>query len=347
MRHTLTRQCIYCLQSKRLCLFNTEHVLPQSFGKFKNNLTIDCTCEECNSYFANGFELSLGRDSLEGFERFRRGLKRVTEYKHLGKTARNFVRVETPGVTYGAIAFPRPNRAGSFAVGLASQIGFGRREEDQPLWFEIDNLPTWSELRKLLGIPPGKIDTVFVRGLETAPESGREALKAKGFPLESFVETRPVNEGVSPGHVQVQHSFPIGSPQFRAMSKISLNYVAAIFGSQIALMPQLNEIRRFVRYAETVPPKTIAFSRSSQVVKFADSSSQGHYILVQTIGNRLLANVSLFCEFDYQIWLSSVPFLVEVNLNAGDFFDLRAQNVQALTLNPLRNSFYFGRQKRE
>ncbi len=342
-----TRQCIYCLERKPTGCFNTDHVLQKAFGKFKGNLTIECVCKDCNGYFGDNFELALGRDTVEGFERFRRGLKPVSEYKHLGKKARSVARINTPGPTYGAIAFPHPNPAGSFDVGLASQIGFSLSEEGHARWFEIDRLPTWDELRNLLGVPPGENARLYVRGLETALEAGKEALAAKGFPLESFVEIIPPNALLSTGQVQVEHSFPIGRPQFRAIGKIALNYVARVFGPHIALMPEFDVIRRFVRYAEPVPPNTIGFSRSDQIVKFAEDSRDGHYILVKTIRNRLLANVSIFCELDYQIWLTSVPFLIDVgSRDSAHLFDLRAKKVYQLTRDPL-GKYLLGRPKRK
>jgi len=65
-------KCIYCLEDKPSDSFKkTEHVLPQSFGKFKNNLTLNkIVCDTCNQYFGDNLELPLGRETLEGMARF-------------------------------------------------------------------------------------------------------------------------------------------------------------------------------------------------------------------------------------------------------------------------------------
>lgn len=65
--------CIYCKISQRTEMFNQrEHVLPQSFGKFENNLILNRkkedfkqVCNDCNSEFSK-LETCLGKDSFEG-----------------------------------------------------------------------------------------------------------------------------------------------------------------------------------------------------------------------------------------------------------------------------------------
>lgn len=48
-------KCVYCLQDKSPTAFTkAEHVIPQSFDVFKNNLTlIDLVCDDCNQLFGN------------------------------------------------------------------------------------------------------------------------------------------------------------------------------------------------------------------------------------------------------------------------------------------------------
>jgi hypothetical protein len=44
LEHMEERTCIYCLQAKgNKGFMNTEHVLPQAFGLFKSNLTLNGT----------------------------------------------------------------------------------------------------------------------------------------------------------------------------------------------------------------------------------------------------------------------------------------------------------------
>jgi hypothetical protein len=63
------RVCIYCLQKKPDGEFNAEHVVPQSFGRFEDNLVLDCVCKECNDYFGGTLDLKLGRRAALGAAR--------------------------------------------------------------------------------------------------------------------------------------------------------------------------------------------------------------------------------------------------------------------------------------
>jgi hypothetical protein len=47
--------CIYCVTDKPASAFTkVEHVLPQAFGRFRDNLTLkDTVCDDCNEFFGN------------------------------------------------------------------------------------------------------------------------------------------------------------------------------------------------------------------------------------------------------------------------------------------------------
>jgi hypothetical protein len=52
-------KCIYCKVEKDAKYFTkVEHVIPQSFGHFENNLTLrNVVCDDCNQYFGDNLEL--------------------------------------------------------------------------------------------------------------------------------------------------------------------------------------------------------------------------------------------------------------------------------------------------
>jgi len=49
--------CIYC--ASRTPPTKREHVMSQALGKFEQNWTLDCVCDDCNKYFADNLELAL------------------------------------------------------------------------------------------------------------------------------------------------------------------------------------------------------------------------------------------------------------------------------------------------
>lgn len=59
--------CIYCGKREDATTFgNREHVIPRLMGSFKNNLTIGCVCNHCNSSVFNPLETRFKEDTEEG-----------------------------------------------------------------------------------------------------------------------------------------------------------------------------------------------------------------------------------------------------------------------------------------
>ena len=103
-------RCIYCLEKKPRGAFNREHVIPESFGKFQDNLVLECVCAACNALFAREHDLKLARDSVEGLDRFRWGLEAHAEYKSLGRRSTTRVEVMEDGPLKGVICRFVPKR---------------------------------------------------------------------------------------------------------------------------------------------------------------------------------------------------------------------------------------------
>jgi hypothetical protein len=79
------RTCIYC-RAQSAGAFPKEHVVPKAFGRFRENLTLDCVCGACNDFFNKELELFLTRDSAEAMLRVRYGLKTKSGRRKLGKS---------------------------------------------------------------------------------------------------------------------------------------------------------------------------------------------------------------------------------------------------------------------
>ena len=92
--------CIYCRDNSPGA-FPREHVVPRAFGRFHENLTLDCVCGACNDFFNSELELFLTRDSIEAMLRVRYGLRAKSGRRTLGKI-RLVVKVISPGDWYGA-----------------------------------------------------------------------------------------------------------------------------------------------------------------------------------------------------------------------------------------------------
>jgi hypothetical protein len=84
--------CIYCREKRS---FSREHVLQASFGRFRNALVLHNTvCSDCNQAFGETIDLIFARESAEGLDRYRLGIKPLAEiekfrYSHVSLRAVN------------------------------------------------------------------------------------------------------------------------------------------------------------------------------------------------------------------------------------------------------------------
>ncbi len=70
------KTCIYCRSQNQSLFKGVEHLIPQSFGTFSSETpTLKCVCDECNAFFAKELDQILARDSWEGVERYKKGIK--------------------------------------------------------------------------------------------------------------------------------------------------------------------------------------------------------------------------------------------------------------------------------
>jgi hypothetical protein len=146
--------CVYCLKKKELNLFNKEHVIPESFGKFTpNNLTlINTVCEECNSHFGKKLELFLGRDSLDGIMRYKYGLKKFAgRDRKKFKSKRVRFKIESKGAWKGALlelCLPQEENKSSPDVVLIPQVAFYKATSQEKVHFSLDQITSKKDLIK-------------------------------------------------------------------------------------------------------------------------------------------------------------------------------------------------------
>jgi hypothetical protein len=308
------RRCIYCLEDKPEAAFNREHVIPQAFGRFENNLVLDCVCKECNDFFAETLDLKLGRDSFEGFQRFRKGLISPARFKSLGKRSTSRVEVQEDGSMKGLLCVTTVGPDGNFRNEPLPQIGFAKSEAGPFQYSLLDDVPSRAELTQQ-GYPDGTRLTVQFWGVPK--EEALKLLHSKGFKGGDFTgEIQLPNRPV-----YFESVFKISHPEFRVVSKIAINYVGAVFGSAIARMPEFNPIRQYIRRDELlgeVPVKPI----DSLKIEHNGRVVRGHYVAVQKVGQRVVAQVSLLSTIRWLVTLSEGPFVIPWKAAACHVFDL-------------------------
>ena len=141
-------KCIYCVEDKPLSSFTKiEHVIPQSFGLFKNNFTLrNIVCDDCNQYFGNHLEIAMARDTFEGASRFEFNLKSADEFKSLGKRSRMIIKI-AEGECKGVYAYREYSQEqNKIIIKPVPQIGFLKNESAGYEYFLLDQIPLKSYL---------------------------------------------------------------------------------------------------------------------------------------------------------------------------------------------------------
>ena len=306
-------RCIYCTVEKDEDGFNRDHVIPEAFGLFDGNFVLTCVCVACNQFFGDTLELKLARDSLEGHDRVRVGLKDATDFRSLGKRSTTYVEFDGDSAVAGARGYLlAPKEGPELATTVMPRVGF-RRDPGGPFeWFPIDRLPNQEELLAR-GYRRGEPLHMQTQG-EASIEEFRAALSTRGLTFTVDSEIAPLR-----GRVHAEVVFKVDRPEFRAHTKIALNYLAAVAGPEVALLPCFDQARRFVRYDEGSNP--VAPPRRAR-----PHPSGCHYLSVQNVGDKVVAHLSLLMRVAYYT-ITLAPEGFSLPLASAHFFNTDTRDV--------------------
>lgn len=311
--------CIWCRQDKPLTAFNVEHVLPQSFGTFEQNFTlVGIVCQETNSFFARELEPALARDSLEGFDRYRYGLRKTSEFTSLGKRSTTRVQM-TEGPYAGAWGYTVPGRE---ALGTTPfpQVGFAKSADGPFEWFTLDELPTMDEVKA-----KGYAGNVNVRLCECDATDASKRLAEKGINITLTETFDPPSGGT-----WVEQVFRPTIVHRRALAKVALNYVAHEFGRDVALEARFDSTRDLVMNGTA--PSYPYYSIDEEPIFEGDKQDGkrvlGHAIVMVQHGDEVEVVVSLYNRFRHRFVLANTPGTPLPP--RGHFFDTTNRRILAL-----------------
>lgn len=313
--------CIYCLTTSPEATFEkAEHVIPQSFGVFRNNLTLrGVVCDACNQLFGDSIDLYLARDTPDGIDRFRLGGKPASGFKSLGARSMMSIRVDS-GPLKGSEARLK-NVDGELVVVSPPQVGFGRTESGPYEWFPRAHLPDVVRLRAL--VEAGNT------WLHFQDVTDRDEVLAELHSL--GVRTSDVGQ-TSQAHskyearvevvTKLEHTFG------RAITKIALNYLASQYGASVALLPQFDATRRFVLLGE-IAPQRLWHADNDPFLEGADDTV-GHTLALGWFPSLHAVQVQLSFHGTarYVIQLSTGTFqTTPFHRNRCHFFNLKTKEV--------------------
>lgn len=325
-------RCIYCLQDKPSTGFKKrEHVLSQCFGAFKpdNLILYEIVCDECNQYFGNKLELFLGRDTIEGIERYRHGIKPRKQPKH-----RRLKFKIAEGDLVGIIITPKFSGGGEIIdIEPVLQVGIFNVLSNRFDYYEPEDIPSADTLRKL-GRELKNLRFDFITKDDAALQILLNKLKEKGYKdirLESFREwpesVKRRNETLIAGEIRLDRVI------YRGLCKIAFNYLAFVQGKSFVLAPDFDKIRNFVRNDQGNPDEFFFVNQPPILEndrRFGIKETRGHLIVLEWHSISLQVRLSLFNLNTYLIRLCNRYEGIWVPIKIGHHFDIESRIVAPL-----------------
>jgi hypothetical protein len=311
-----------------------EHVVPQSFGRFRNNLTLhNCVCDGCNKYFGDSLEIALGRDTYEGGLRFDYGLRQPSEFKSLGKKSRLTVRIHE-GEFKGAYAYREYSEdQQQIILKPVPQVGFRKLVDSEIEYYLLDDIAMkqYFDQNGYDLDQPGSIRILP----STEVESIKTVLLEKGFTFKPHKDVNPDNSEPS---LLCKIEGVIDESIIRSVAKIAFNYLAYWQGAQFMLESDFNPTREFIRYG-VKPQYLLVKIRQESVLGDEPVSGKrrsGHLLTVDWAADKrsIVAQVSLLNWLTYSVCLAR-DFLGEHRaIQKGHFFDPYSQQILQLDAKP-------------
>lgn len=335
--------CIYCLEKKsKQAFIKTEHIIPQSFGVFKNNFTLnDMVCDDCNKFFGDNLEIEFARDSMEGLMRYDHNIKNPSEFKTIGNRSRRVYRLPD-GELKGAYAYPKySEEAGRILLYPLPQIGFLKGTERE--YFLLDKIPEKKYLLQNFNFQHPQ--AVFYLGCD--PSVADKVLESKGVTLKEFTECNPpFKSEIEDIECEVQGT--IDQILMRTVAKIGFNYLAYWQGKEFVLHKDFDVIRQFILTGKKTDYPLIRIDQNSilgdEPVKGKRRS--GHIVTTNWAGDgvSIIAQVSLMNWVKYTICLARNFTGGQKDIKIGHFFNFPGQSIVPLTtdkekaaINPFQN----------
>ncbi|MBP6342823.1 MAG: hypothetical protein KA403_02695 [Candidatus Omnitrophica bacterium] len=318
-------KCIYCLTNKdRSGFTKKEHVIPQAFGVFNNNFTLnDIVCDSCNEHFGKTIDLTLARDSYEGLLRYDQKIKRPEEFKTIGKHSRLIMQMPD-GPFKGTYGYPEycPTEKRILLKPLP-QVGFvkpnGARE-----FFRLDDIPDKAYLINNYNLE----DQIAMMIFGCDPTIADKILADKGI---TFKDSSGAKLQIDVGSadqvidVQCEVKSTIDQTILRAVAKIGFNYLAYLQKADFMLHKDFDLIRTYILTGETDIQDLVKIEQASILGDEPISGNRrvGHILTVDWAreGQSIIAQISLMNWLTYRVLLAWDFTGEHRNIRSGHFFN--------------------------
>lgn len=325
-------RCIYCVKDLERSAFNREHVMPESFGLFGPSTLVlhETVCTECNSYFGRRLEMFLGRDSLEGFLRYRFGTgQRSESFKQRRIVFALAEEGEWQGTLLAVTGF-MPD--GKMVVDFVPQVAFYKKAGKEKTHFLADRIPPAKEL-EAQGYDCSR---AAIFGPDDASRRDiAKTLAALSYTMNKWQDGPKLYLENGPNYnVPIEVTGQIDHTIKRAVAKIALNYTAHVHGRDFALGPDFDGARAYVRHG-TPPPWDIVSMDSRPILQNDANAHQHaprHLVTLNwdAAHKGIFAEISLFNAFRYVVRLCDRFTGIFREVRSGHAFDLESRAVTPL-----------------
>lgn len=307
-------------------MFNgREHVIPQSFGKFKQNLILNDknkrvrkVCDSCNNNFSK-FERWLAKDSYEGYilrkkylDKTNKKSKNQREYK-LNRIKIVIQEGDFKGLTVELI--------NGQTINLLPQIGLLNKNGDWD-YFLIDTVEKINKETYQL-----EENKHCLKSFTFSEEEAIEQFKKIGINL---INTTEFNFSIPTNDVLCEISTNVDIVIKRAIAKIAFNFFSYFNHKKIILDKVFDEVRSFIVNGDN----KISISLDDKAILADENNSSsrrlGHMVAIHKDRyDRIIAQVSLFNSMKYTVVLAERCSHLNI-VSAGKFFDLNEMNIHDL-----------------
>jgi hypothetical protein len=317
--------CIYCRSSSSKP-YPAEHVIPWSFGHFRNGLTLHCVCGDCNQYFANHLELHFGRETAESVVRFQYGLRDSVAGIPGGRLT---ARITLPGLTFGAKVLLGPNaKTNGIEMVYMPQVAFAAENSDEWTWY----LPEELNQEVLRSLPPNSQLRYFCAS-PADEEMLRKRMREVGFSLSTKHVSRTTI--LPQPEMTARITYTLDLTIRRCVAKIAFNYLAWALAeeSRLLLRSDFDAVRSCIRNG-VIPENELVFVAGGP--RLTEESRRGSLVdghmigIGWNMGEHILCNLSVFNAMTYQVVLCRKYGGVWFPLTNAHSFDVTNGEARAL-----------------
>jgi len=303
-----------------------EHVIPQGFGVFTPDLTLDCVCKACNHFFGTTLEWPMRNESIEGALRLHFGLKGVVG----GIGTKGITPTVAEGADWkGARTEIRADKDGKQRTDVLPQIGARRTPSDDFEWVLAHELTAEFAAR----YPKGS-DVRIVGGKDEAENDKLVQNLIAVCPTFIYGGTKepPFNED---GKVMLHIEHQVNRTVAKCLCKIAFNYMALTCGEKFAISRENNDTREFIRNDAGDATGRVFIKHKpiiAQEIITGERGTEGHVLTVEgrSADRTLEVQLALFNAIPYRIPITRE--YIGHQFAQGHHFNLHTGKVEELTV---------------